>query len=107
MASVLFTACIVIGLTFLFIFFFSLLHKNGIRKKLAAQQSKFEQTVSTNHLTIAKKEEFDKYIIAIDIQKRLLLYFDFSNIEDIVKLIDLQQIKKVKVDAEENSIYEE
>ena len=107
MASTLFTACIILGLTFLFLFFFSLLHKNGRQKRLAEQQSKFERLVTAHNLTVSEKELFDKYIIAIDVQKGLLVHIDFSNTTDSTSLIDLHKMKTVKVNTEENSIYEE
>jgi len=107
MASTLFTACIILGLTFLFIFFFSLLHKNGRRKTLVEQQSKFERLVTANNLNICEKELFDKYVIGIDVEKGLLVHIDFSNTPDSTRMIDLQKIKTVKVNTEEHSIYEE
>jgi len=107
MAYILFTACIILGLTFLFIFFFSQLHKNGRRKRLTEQQSKFERLVTAHNLTVSEKELFDKYVIAIDVEKGLLVHIDFSDTIDSTKLIDLHKIKTVKVNTEENSIYEE
>ena len=74
---------------------------------MAEQQSKFERLVSANNLTISEKELFDKYVIAIDVERGLLVHIDFSNAEDSTRLIDLHTIKTVKVNTEENSIYEE
>jgi len=107
MASTLFTACIILGLTFLFIFFFSLLHKSGRQKRLAEQQAKFERLVNAHSLAISEKEVFDKYVIAIDVEKGLLVHIDFSNTPDSTRLIDLHKIKTATANTEEDSIYEE
>lgn len=107
MASTLFTAGLILGITFLFIFFFSLLHKKGKQKLLANQKTKFEDLVSTNNLTIFEKEQFENYLIAIDTLNAKLVYLNFSNTEEEAKVIDLQKIKTTKVDVEENSIYED
>ena len=106
MASTLFTAGILLGITFLFIFLFSLLHKKGKNKALAIRNAKFNALVSTNNLTIREREEFDKYQIAIDSSNLKLIYFNFSSTPEDAKVVDLQKIKTAKVDIEENSLYE-
>jgi hypothetical protein len=107
MASTLFTAGIILGITFLFIFFFSLLHKRGKQKALADQKSKFEQLVSASNLTINETEQFEHYLIAIDTLNAKLLYLNFSHPEEDARVIDLQKVKTARVEIEENSIYEE
>lgn len=107
MASTLVTAGIILGITFLFIFFFSLLHKRGKQKALANQKASFENLVSANNLTINEKEQFEHYLIAMDTLNGKLLYVNFSSDKEDVKIIDLQKTKAARVDIEENSIYED
>jgi hypothetical protein len=106
MASTLLTAGILLGITFLFIFLFSLLHKKGKNKALANRNAKFNALVAKNNLTIKEREEFEQYQIAIDTTNLKLLYLNFTATTEDVKVIDLQKIKTAKVDIEENSIYE-
>jgi hypothetical protein len=106
MASTLLTAGILLGITFLFIFLFSLLHKKGKNKALANRNAKFNALVAENDLTINEREEFEQYQIAIDTTNLKLLYLNFTTTTEDAKVIDLQKIKTAKVDIEENSIYE-
>jgi hypothetical protein len=106
MASTLLTAGILLGLVFLFIFLFSLLHKKGKRKLLVTRHATFDALVSIHQLTINEREEFNHYYIAIDTSNLKLLYVNFSNTKEDVKIVDLQKITAVKVDLEEKSIYE-
>jgi hypothetical protein len=107
MTPTLITAAIIIGATFLFIMFFSLLHKRDRKQKLAKQKIAFSELVARNQLEISEKEELNNYIIAIDKNKFQLVYLDFSGTDAEKIVIDLRKVKSVKVDTEENSIYEE
>lgn len=107
MASTLFTAGIILGITFLFIYFFSILHKRGKKKAMEIKKTKFEDLISSNSLSINEKEELSNYVIAIDIKKAKVLYLNFSNTKEEPLVIDLRKIKSSKVEIEENTIYEE
>lgn len=107
MASILFTAGILIGIIFLFAFFFSLLHKRSRQKALAKQQAKLDDLVAANNLTLHEKEAIDQYLIAMDTFHAKLLYLGFSNNDVYTMVLDLNKIKIAGVDIEENSIYEE
>lgn len=106
MASTLLTAGIILGVTFLFIFLFSLLHKRGKQKNIENQRASFANLVAANNLTIHEKEQFGHYMIAIDTLQRKLCYLNFSGNKEEVKVIDLQKTKETRVVIEENSIYE-
>lgn len=106
MASILLTAGILLGFVFLFVFLFSQMHKRGKKKLLVSQNTVFNKLVSINNLTITEKEEFAHYHIALDTSNLKLLYVNFSNTKEDVTILDLQKVKSVKVNMEENSIYE-
>jgi hypothetical protein len=106
MASTLLTAGILLGFVFLFVFLFSQMHKRGKKKLLVTQNAVFNSLVSIHNLTINEKEEFAQYHIALDTSNLKLLYVNFSNTKEDVTILDLQKIKSVKVEMEENSIYE-
>ena len=103
MASTLFTAGIILGITFLFIFFFSLLRKRGKQKSSANQKARFDDSVSANNLNHKRKGTIWTLLFAIDTLNAKLLYFNFSSEEEDVKVIDLQKTKTARVDIEENS----
>lgn len=107
MGSTLLTAGILLGITFLFVFMFSLAHKRGKKKEMAKRKIKIDEVISTNHLTITEKEELANHFIAIDAGKGKLVYMEFDSTGDKTELIDLQNIKSAKVDVVENNIYEE
>ena len=107
MASTLFTAGIILGITFLFIFFFSLLHKEENKSRWQIKKQDLMTQFLQITLTINEKEQFEHYYIAIDTLNAKLLYFNFSSEEEDVKVIDLQKTKTARVDIEENSIYED
>jgi lipopolysaccharide export LptBFGC system permease protein LptF len=107
MVSALYTAGIILGLTFLFIFFFSLLYKRGKQKAIENKKAKYASLVSSNNLIINEKEEFNNYLIAIDTVNGKILYLNFSNPKEEAMVIDLRKIKASRVEIEENHIYEE
>lgn len=107
MSSALFTAAIVLGALFFFIIFFILLHKKGHNKKLARQKTIFADIVWKNKLEISERETINDYLLAIDKINFVLLYVNFGGQKEEVALIDLWNIKTVKVTTEDNSIYEQ
>lgn len=107
MSSALFTAAIVLGAVFIFIIGFILLHKKGHNKKLGRQNTVFADIVWKNKLEISEKETINDYLLAIDKINFVLLYINFGEQKKEVALIDLWNIKTVKVTTEYNSIYEQ
>lgn len=107
MTSTLFTAAIILGAVFIFIIFFSFLHKRGNNKKVAQQKLVFADIVWKNKLQISEKQSINNYLLAIDRINFALLYINFSSAKEEVVLIDLWKIRTVKVTTENNSVYEQ
>jgi len=107
MSSTLFTAAVIIGAVFIFIIGFVLLHKKRHNKKLAKQKSVLDDVIWKNKLEIVEQESINNYVLAIDRVNFVLLYIHFGNEKEEVGLIDLWQIRAVKVSTEDNSIYEQ
>jgi hypothetical protein len=106
MASTLFTAALVIGVIILFIAIFSRLHRQRQNKKLAKQQTVFESIVSKYNLQISEKEEINAYMFAIDKSANKLIYLNFDSPQEETTLIDLHRVKSVKVNTEEDSVFQ-
>jgi hypothetical protein len=107
MSETLFIAAIILGAIFIFIIFFVLLHKKGHNKKIARQKVVLADILWKNKLEISVQETINNYLIAIDKVNFILLYINFSKEKEEVILIDLWQIKAIKVTTEDNSIYEQ
>jgi hypothetical protein len=107
MSSALFTAAIILGVVFIFIIGFTLLHKKGHDKKIARQNIIFADIVWKNKLEISEKETINDYLLAVDKTNFVLLYISFGQPKEEVTLIDLWNIKTAKVTTEDNCIYEQ
>lgn len=107
MTSTLLTAAIILGAIIVLIALFIYVVGKGHNKKVAKQSIVFKDAVLKNNLEISEKEEINHYVFAIDKVKHILLYFNFTNNNIDTTVIDLQKVKSVRVDTEENSIYEE
>ena len=91
----------------MFIYFFSLLHRKSKEKRIALQQANFEKLVSTHQLVIDEQEVFDRYLLAIDRINGKFIYIDLHDKAEDEHIVDIHQIKGVKLINEENSIYED
>ncbi|MCW3110069.1 MAG: hypothetical protein JWQ09_4575 [Segetibacter sp.] len=107
MNETLFIAAIILGAIFLFIILFVLLHKRGHNKKIARQKIVLADIIWKNKLELAVQETINSYLLALDKVNFILLYINFSNEKEEVVLIDLWQVRTVKVTTEDNSIYEQ
>jgi len=105
MTSALITAAIILGAIFIFVFLFILIHKKGHNKKLARQKVVLADIIWKNKLEISEKETINDYMLAIDKKNSVLVYIDFSMSKEVASIIDLWNIKTVKVKKEEESIY--
>ena len=101
------TAAVVLGMVFIFIVVFVLLHKRRDNRKLAKYKVVLADVVWKNKLDLDEQETINQYIIGIDKINFILLYIDFSNDKEEVILLDLWQIKDLKVTTEENISYEQ
>jgi len=106
MSSTLLTAAIVLGALFIFILLFVWMHKKEHNKKVAKKKIIFADIAWKNKLEISEKESINNCELAIDRTNFILLYINFSTPKEEVTLVDLWQIKTVKVATEENSVYE-
>ena len=107
MYSTLITISIVLGILFVFIILFVLLHKRGHNRKLVQQNVIFTNAVYQNKLDISEKETVNGHMLAIDRTNFTLLYINFRGPKEEVFLTDLWQIQTVKVTAEDNAVYEQ
>ncbi|GEO07810.1 hypothetical protein [Segetibacter aerophilus] len=107
MNETLFITAIILGAIFLFIILFILLHKRGQNKKTAQQKILLADVVWKNKLQLLLQETINNYLLAVDKVNFILLYIDFGNEKEEVVLIDLWQVKTIKVTTEDNSIYEQ
>jgi hypothetical protein len=107
MSEALFTAVVMLGAIFIFIFLFVLLHKRGHHKKLAKQRVVLADVTWKNKLELGEQETINNHLLAIDNINFILLYINFCNEKEDVRLIDLWQIKSAKVTTEDTSIYEQ
>lgn len=107
MSETLFTATIILGAISILIFFFVLIHKKGHNKKIAKQKVVLADIIWKNKLEIVVQETIKNYLLAIDKVNFVLLYINFGKEKEEVVLVDLWQIKAVKVTTEDNSIYEQ
>jgi G3E family GTPase len=107
MASTLFTAATIVGVVFILIVLFIIYHKKEHNKKLAMQQVVFADVVWKNKLEIIEKESINNYLLAIDKLNFVLVYINFNDPKPEVQLIDLWNVKFVKVASEDNTVYEQ
>ena len=107
MTSSLFTIAIVFAIVFIFILLFRLFHKKGKHSKIAMQKELVADIITRNKLEITEKETINNYLLAIDKINFMLLYINLSDSNGEAVLIDLWQIKTVKVSTEDNSVYEQ
>ncbi|MDB5246843.1 MAG: hypothetical protein JWQ40_1237 [Segetibacter sp.] len=107
MSSTLFTAAIILGGVFIFIILFVLLHKKGHNKKLAKQKAVVDDVIWKNKLEIIEQESINNYVLAIDKVNFILLYIKFSGPKEEAVLIDLGQVREVKITTEDNTVYEQ
>jgi hypothetical protein len=107
MHSTLFISAIILGVVLVFIILFIALHKQSHNKKLAKQKVIFADIVWKNKLEISEKETINSYLLAIDKINFALLYINFSEQKEEVTIIDLWNIKTVKVITEDNAVYEQ
>jgi hypothetical protein len=107
MYSTLFIAAIILGAVFGFIILFVVLHRQSHNKKLAKQKVIFADIVWKNKFEISEKESIGNYLLAIDKINFVLLYINFSDAKEEMTIVDLWNIKTVKVTTEDNAIYEQ
>jgi hypothetical protein len=107
MSNAIFTAAIILAALFVFIIFFKFLHRKGHNKRLIRQKVVLADIAWKNKLEISVQETINNYLIAIDKVNFVLLYIDFGKEKEEVILLDLWQIKAVKVIIEDTSIYEQ
>ena len=74
---------------------------------MAIQQNLVAEIISKNKLEIAEKELINNHLLAIDKINFMLLYVNLRNPKEEAVLIDLWQIKTVKISTEDNSYYEQ
>jgi hypothetical protein len=101
------TIAIVFAIVLGFILLFRLLHNKKKRSRLALQQEKMNESIIQNKLEISEKEQIDNYLLAIDKTNFMLMYIDYSAPGNAPILMDLWQIKNVKIVTEHNDVYEE
>jgi hypothetical protein len=104
MTSSLFTIAIVFAIVFIFILLFRLFHKKGKHSKIAMQKKLVADIISKNKLEITEKEAINNYLLAIDKVNFMLLYINVIDPNEAAVLIDLWQIKTVKVSTEDNGV---
>ena len=107
MLETLLTAAVVLGIVFIFIVVFILLHKRRDNRKLAKYKVVLADVVWKNKLDLAEQETINHCVIGIDKINFILLYINFSNDKEEVILLDLWQIKDLKVTTEDNNVYEQ
>jgi hypothetical protein len=101
------TIAIVFAIVLGFILLFRLLHNKKKRSRLALQQEKMNESIIQNKLEISEKEQIDNYLLAIDKTNFMLMYIDYNAPGNAPILMDLWQIKNVKIVTEHNDVYEE
>ena len=106
MSSTLITAATVLAAAILFIIVFIIVHRVNHNKKLAHQKVIFADVVWKHKLEIAEKETINDYLLAIDNINFVLLYINFNKEKEGVKLVDVWNIKSVKVASVDNAVYE-
>jgi hypothetical protein len=107
MGSTLITAGILLGITFLFIFIFSMLHKKGKKAELEKRRKQLEAFLAKHRLTLTQKEEMANQYIGLDVDNHKLIYqlHDDKNIK--WQYANLQQIRSTQVVVDEKTYYEE
>ena len=105
MGSTLLIAAIIVGAIVLFILLFSLLHKKMQQNKIESQKLKSTDLVGHQKLEIREKEEKHDYVFGIDKINFILLHMDFSQKKEEVTLVDLWDVKTVRLNTEERRIY--
>ena len=101
------TAAILLGIIFLFIFLFSFLHQWGRKKETLERQAKLQGLVTLNQLQLFEEEETRQFLIAIDKVNAKLIYIGYYENKGEVVMIDLREIKSVKVEEVENQPFAE
>ncbi len=107
MNEALLTTVIILSGVFFFIYLFALRHKRAFKKKIAMQQNFLADIVWKNKLELSMQETINNNLLAIDKKHLIFLHINYRNDKEEVALIDLWQIKAVKITTEENSIYEQ
>ena len=96
---------IVFLIVFLFILLFRYLHNKGKNEKIAVQKELLANVISANKLHVSESESINNYLLTIDKINFILLYFNLNDPAVKPVIIDLWQIKTVKITTEDNSIY--
>lgn len=99
MGSTLVVAGILLGTVLLFTLLFTYLDRKMKRKELARRQARWRDVTSRHELQITEKEEIPHADIGIDGVRNRLVYVNHYDPESNEEVIDLEEIKMVRVEV--------